>query len=82
MNGDEIVGVQTDRGEVEVAPGDQVALAAGSWTPQILWHAGLYLPIYPLKGYGLIMDLDKAPEGAARPPEKSLPCRVVSDSVL
>ena len=57
----------------------QVALAAGSWTPQLLWHAGLYLPIYPLKGYGLVMDLDKA---AKRPPEKSLPRRVVSDSVL
>ena len=79
MNGDEIAGVVTDRGEVKVAPGDQVALAAGSWTPQILWHAGLYLPIYPLKGYGLVMDLDKA---ASRPPETSLPRRVVSDSVL
>ena len=57
-----------------------MALAAGSWTPQLLWHAGLYLPIYPLKGYGLVMDLDKA--AAKRPPETSLPRRVVSDSVL
>ena len=70
----------TDRGEIEIGPGDQVAVAAGSWTPQILWHAGLYLPIYPLKGYGLIMDLDR--QGTIKASDKSLPRRVVSDSVL
>ena len=77
LDGDRIAGVVTDRGEVAVAPGDQVAVAAGSWTPQILWHAGLYVPVYPLKGYGLIMDLHGARAG-----DKSLPQRVVSDSVL
>lgn len=33
--------------------GDEVVIAAGSWTPKLLWQLNEYVPIYPLKGYCL-----------------------------
>lgn len=33
--------------------GDELVVAAGSWTPKLLWQLNEYVPIYPLKGYCL-----------------------------
>ncbi len=59
---------------------NQVVFAAGSWTPRLLWHAGLFVPVYPMKGYSLAMDLPE--EGhPQRPREEDLPRRIISDGV-
>ncbi len=77
MGSDSVAGVITDRGEIPV---DQLVLAAGSWTPRLLWHAGLYLPVYPMKGYSLIMDLPREGD-KRRPRDGELPRRIISDGV-
>jgi D-amino-acid dehydrogenase len=40
-------------------PGDMpVVLAAGAWTAPLLEWLGFYTPLYPLKGYSLVVNLD------------------------
>jgi glycine oxidase len=45
--GQRIVGVHTDAGDVR---GDQVVLAAGAWSGELLGSLGLELPVEPVKG--------------------------------
>lgn len=45
--GGRVVGVNTDSGQVF---GDQVVLAAGAWSGQLLGTLGLVLPVEPVKG--------------------------------
>lgn len=47
LDGDNIVGVNTPAGPVL---GDQVVLAAGAWSGQLLDKLGLSLPVEPVKG--------------------------------
>jgi len=44
--GDRIIGVETDAGEIEAR---EVVLAAGGWTPELAATAGLELPIHPMR---------------------------------
>jgi glycine/D-amino acid oxidase-like deaminating enzyme len=44
--GDRIIGVETDAGEIEAR---EVVLAAGGWTAELAMTAGLELPIHPMR---------------------------------
>ena len=59
--GDRIVGVETDRGNVT---GDAYLVAMGSFSPKLVGPLGLKLPVYPVKGYSItvpIVDETRAP---------------------
>ena len=57
-----------------------VVVAAGAWTPKILWSIGVMVPIVPMKGYCIAVDLDNMPPGTTRPPTPSdVPSRTVYD---
>ncbi|OIN14005.1 D-amino acid dehydrogenase [Oceanisphaera psychrotolerans] len=53
-DGDQIRGVQTGNG-LETA--DQVLVCMGSYSPFLLSPLGIRLPIYPIKGYSLTIDV-------------------------
>eukprot|EP01083_Nonionella_stella_P172485 592091_1 len=50
--------IYTNHGLIHVPRSDNVVivLCTGSWTPNICRKLNLFVPVYPLKGYGLIMD--------------------------
>lgn len=53
--------IETDQGDIGI---DQVVLAAGSYSAKLLGRLGIYLPVYPIKGYSLtipITDPNEAP---------------------
>src|SRR5699024_3886401 len=59
--GDRIVAVRTNEGEVEA---DSYVAALGSYTPRLLRELGLRLPIYTVKGYSItvpIVEEERAP---------------------
>ncbi|WP_313349859.1 D-amino acid dehydrogenase [Paracoccus sp. (in: a-proteobacteria)] len=49
-----IAAVRTDKGRLTA---DRYVLAMGSYSPRMVRHLGLKLPIYPLKGYSLTIDI-------------------------
>lgn len=60
-DGGRITGVKTDQG---VMTADRYVVALGSYSPFLVRHLGMKLPIYPLKGYSLtipVVDADRAP---------------------
>ena len=54
MHGDRITGVETDQG-VETA--DAYVCALGPYAPVLLRQAGIWLPIYPIKGYSITLPV-------------------------
>lgn len=56
-DGDRITGVQTAQG-LEVA--DQVLVCMGSYSPFLLSPLDIRLPVYPIKGYSLTIDIKDA----------------------
>ena len=66
--------VTTDR---ETLPADACVVAAGCSSPALLKPLGLKLPIYPVKGYSLTVNLDGA-EGAPRLPLLDLERRIIT----
>ncbi|KGJ05972.1 D-amino-acid dehydrogenase [Paracoccus halophilus] len=50
-----ITGVQTDQGRMTA---DRYVLAMGPHSPQMVRHLGVKLPVYPLKGYSLTIDIE------------------------
>lgn len=67
ITGDRITGVQTDAG-LETA--DQFVVAMGSFSPHLLKPLKLRLPVYPVKGYSITVDITD---------EKSAPVSTVLD---
>jgi D-amino-acid dehydrogenase len=62
VGGGAITGVHTDAG---LKRADQVVLALGSYSPQLLKPVGVDIPVYPVKGYSItvpITDAACAPE--------------------
>jgi D-amino-acid dehydrogenase len=60
----EVTGLRLSGSDVvPLEPGTAVVVAGGSWCVQLLRTMGLYCPIYPLKGYDLLVDIEGvAPE--------------------
>ena len=54
MHGDRITGVETDQG-VETA--DAYVCALGPFAPNLLRKVGIWLPIYPIKGYSITLPV-------------------------
>lgn len=52
--GDTIMGVKTSNG---IETGDQVLVCMGSYSPFLLNPLGIRLPVYPIKGYSLTIDV-------------------------
>jgi D-amino-acid dehydrogenase len=62
QQGEQLVGVQTDRGQMKA---DQYVMALGSYSPQLAKPLGIDLPVYPVKGFSItvpITDATQAPE--------------------
>ncbi len=55
VQGDRISGVRTSEG---VVTADRYVVALGSYSPFLVRHLGLKLPIYPLKGYSLTIPIE------------------------
>jgi D-amino-acid dehydrogenase len=56
--GRKITGLTLDNGRhLDVPAGCAVVVAAGSWTPLLLRQLGLLVPVYPLKGHSLLVNL-------------------------
>lgn len=53
--GRRVAALQTSRGELRA---DNYVLAAGSWSPLLTRRLGLYLPVYPGKGYSVTFSFD------------------------
>lgn len=53
--GGRITAVETDQG---LFSADRYVLALGPHSPQLVRHLGIKLPIYPLKGYSLTIDIE------------------------
>ncbi len=59
--GNDISGIITDQARIEA---DKYILAAGSYSTLLAKTAGIYLPVRPVKGYSLTLDI---PDNVARP---------------
>ena len=57
-----IVAARTSTQTIEA---DQFVLALGSDSPRLARSVGVYLPVYPIKGYSLTLDIAQAPAHAA-----------------
>lgn len=80
-DGSRIAAIRTSEGAVRIDDSTQVVIAAGAWTPRLLWTCGLWAPVYPLKGYSVAMDLPPAGD-PKRPDDRMLPQRLVSDKYV
>jgi D-amino-acid dehydrogenase len=58
--GDRIVAVQTDKGELTA---DAYVVALGSYSPLLLRPLGIRIPVYPVKGYSITVPITN-PSGA------------------
>lgn len=61
--GRRIAAVRTDQGDVEA---DAFVMALGVASHALGRMLGAYLPVYPLKGYSITVDIDPAPGAAPR----------------
>jgi D-amino-acid dehydrogenase len=61
VRNDRVAAVQTGAGDVEA---DAFVMALGAASHRLGRQLGAYLPVYPLKGYSITVDVDPAP-GAA-----------------
>lgn len=59
VRGDRVAGIHTSRGYVDVGAGS-VVLCGGAWSGILCDMLGVYCPIYPLKGYTLLVELEGA----------------------
>ena len=66
--------IHTNQGTLEVDEHTPVVVASGSWAPIMLRQLDYYVPLYPLKGYSLIMDL--APGLASD--DKDIPSHIIT----
>lgn len=56
-----VAAVQTSAGDVEA---DAFVMALGAASQRLGRQLGAYLPVYPLKGYSITVDVDGAPDAA------------------
>ncbi len=62
-NGERIAAVRTSNGDVEA---EAFVMALGTASHRLGRLLGAYLPVYPLKGYSITVDVDPAPGAAPR----------------
>ena len=54
VDGQRVVGVTTSRGDIEA---ETVVVAAGIRSPELVSEAGVHLPVKPVKGYSVTVDV-------------------------
>ena len=59
--GDKVIAIKTLQGEIQ---SDQYVMALGAASAPMARQFGVYLPIYPLKGYSITVDVDQTPHAA------------------
>ena len=73
--------IYTTNGKIDVDDHTEVIIAAGSWTPRLLWKCGFFAPIYPMKGYSVSMNLPHQ-RSNDRPLDIDLPTRMLIDKKM
>lgn len=63
VRGAEVAAVRTGKGDVAA---DAFVMALGTASNRLGRQLGAYLPVYPLKGYSITVDVDPAPGAAPR----------------
>jgi D-amino-acid dehydrogenase len=63
MKAGAVVAIKTPQGDIEA---DQYVMALGAASAPMARQLDVYLPIYPLKGYSITVDVDEAPHAAPR----------------
>ena len=61
VSGSKVVAVETPQGGIEA---DQYVMALGAASAPMARSLGVNLPIYPLKGYSITLDVNEAPDSA------------------
>ncbi len=61
LRGGQVAAVSTPQGDIE---SDSYVMAMGSASALMARKLGVYLPVYPLKGYSITVDLDGQPQTA------------------
>ena len=64
VSGGKVTGVRTSAGTLTA---DHYVTALGSFTPQLVKPIGIHIPVYPVKGYSITVDLDDAASQQAAP---------------
>ena len=59
VSGSSVVAITTPQGDLEA---DQYVMALGAASAPMARKLGVYLPIYPLKGYSITVDVNEAPD--------------------
>ena len=59
VSGSKVVAVKTHHGDIEA---DQYVMALGAASAPMARSLGVELPIYPLKGYSITLDMNEAPD--------------------
>ena len=59
VSGSKVVAVKTPQGDIEA---DQYVMALGAASAPMARSLGVELPIYPLKGYSITLDVNEAPD--------------------
>ncbi len=72
-----VVAVKTPNGDIQA---DQYVLALGAASAPMARQIGVYLPIYPLKGYSITVDVDENLHSAPHLAPHSAPFVSVTDS--
>jgi D-amino-acid dehydrogenase len=67
----------TNQGVMSIDENTNIVVAAGSWTPLILRRLGLFVPVYPLKGYSGAIHTPDLP-ASVRDDPASLPNTIVA----
>ena len=62
LSGSKVVAVKTPQGDIEA---DQYVMALGAASAPMARSLGVNLPIYPLKGYSITLDVNDAPDSAS-----------------
>ena len=73
--------IHTTKGIIDIDDNTEVIIAAGSWTPKLLWLCGYFAPIYPMKGYSVSVDLPQVGSNT-RPKETDIPSRMLIDQKM
>lgn len=73
--------LRTNCGVIDIPDDGEVLLAAGAWTPHVAALMGLYVPVYPLKGYAMSISAEKVLSSTNLKPE-DLPTRIVCDKYM
>ena len=63
VRGGRVAAVKTEAGDVEA---DAFVMALGTASHRLGRELGVYLPVYPLKGYSITVDVDQTPGAAPR----------------